>query len=131
MIRKAEKRLLMIAAIWNIICAGLTIFGYSSWFRQEGLAAFELQKEYSYLSTSVLDSLVKVVMIYGLLILAIGIINLYVSRFLENQLIDRRVMIWLGVCTVISFLSFDVVGIFLYLVTFVVYAARNKALKIS
>lgn len=129
--RKAEKRVLLAAAIWNILNAAMTIFGYSGWFRNEGIDAFKKGNEYSYLSTSLLDSLIQVVMIYGLIVLVIGVINLFVSRFMENSLIDRRVMIWLGVCTILSFISFDMIGILLYLVTFVLYMARNKALKIS
>lgn len=129
--RKAEKRVLLAAAIWNILNAAMTIFGYSGWFRNEGIDAFKKGNEYSYLSTSLLDSLIQVVMIYGLIVLVIGVINLFVSRFMENSLIDRRVMIWLGVCTILSFISFDMIGIFLYLITFVLYMARNKALKIS
>lgn len=127
--RRAEKYLVIGGAIWNIIAAALTIFGYAGWFREEGMSRFHLQDQVTYANSSLLDSLVHVVMIYGIFILIIGIVNLYVAKFLDNQLIDKRIMIWLGICTAISFLSFDVIGIFFYLAALVIYVARNKALK--
>lgn len=127
--RKAEKYLLLGGAFWNLIAATVTILGYSRWFRNEGMTTFQLNGKTDYMNASLLDSLVHVVMIYGLFVLVMGIINLYVARLLGNQLTDKKVTIWLIFCTVVSFLSFDVIGIFFYLATLVIYFARNKALK--
>lgn len=127
--RKIEKRVLLAAATWNIIAALLTIVGYSGWFREKGTAIFEANQQTSYLSSSLLDSVVKVAMLYGLLILAVGIMSIYMRHAIEKPVVDRKVIGWLGFCTVLSFLSFDVIGIVLYLSTLVVYVARNKALK--
>lgn len=129
--RKAEKYLLIAGATWNIVAAILTILGYSRWFQKEGLAAFQVNGNATYMNSSLLDSLVQVVMIYGLFVLVMGMINLYVARLLGTQLVDKKVTIWLVFCTVVSFLSFDVISIFFYLATLVIYFARNKALKMS
>lgn len=127
--RKAEKLLMMAGGIWNIVAAALTIFGYSGWFREEGTKVLSHVDKADYANTSLLDNLVQVAMIYGLFILIMGIVTLFVARLMEGQIVDRKIMIWLGVCTVISFVSFDVIGIFFYLAALVIYLARNKALK--
>lgn len=129
--RKIEKNMLRVAATWNIITAALTIFGYSSWFKSEGVKAFETQEELSYFSTSMLDSLISIIMIFGLFILAIGIINLFVAKSMDKQLIDKRMKWWLIACVIIHLLCFDLVAVILYLITVVIYCARNKAIKMS
>lgn len=127
--RKAEKLLLICGGTWNIITAALTIFGYSGWFKNEGIQAFTNANEVNYLTTSLMDSLVSVVMIFGLLMLLIGIANLFVAKFLDNHPIDKRIVVWLIICVTIHFFSFDVIGVFLYLSALVVYCARSKAIK--
>lgn len=127
--RNAEKRLMIAGGIWNIVAAALTVFGYSGWFRDQGTKVLSHVDKTNYTNTSMLDSLVKVAMIYGLFVLLMGIVTLFVARLMEDKMIDRKIMIWLGVCTAVSFVSFDVLGIFFYLAALVIYLARNKALK--
>lgn len=127
--RKPEKILLICGGIWNIFTASLTILGYAGWFKEEGVQAFSKANEVNYLSTSLVDSLVSMVMVFGLFMLLIGIANLFVARFLENHVTDKRVIAWLIFCVVIQFFSFDVIGVFLYLSAVVIYCARNKAIK--
>lgn len=129
--RTTEKRLLISAGIWNIIMAVLTIFGYSTWFKNEGVKSFEMNEQLTYLNTSMLDSLVSIIMVFGLLIFLIGIINIYLSKKVDGIKNYWKMNIWLITCLIIHFLSFDIIGIVLYLVTLVIYIARTKAFKIN
>lgn len=129
--RRIERITLFLAALWNIITATLTIFGYSNWFKNEGITAFEEANQVNYISTSLLDSLINIIMVYGLLILTMGIINLFITKQLERERYNKKTFIWLLICLLIQFLSFDVIGVLLYIVTITLYSARNRAYKVA
>lgn len=128
--RTTERRVLYLAAIWNILTAMFTIIGYSTWFKHEGVTRLQANNQYSYLNSSMLDSVTSVIMLFGLFMLVIGVINIFVARTMQNDFINTKVMVWLSICTLIQFLSFDILGIFLYLVATILYFARNKAIKL-
>lgn len=128
---RIEKFTLLAGAIWNIITAILTIVGYSNWFKKEGFAAFEKVNKVDYFSTSLVDSLVSIIMVFGLFMFMLGIINLFVSHAIGKEVYNKKIFIWLMICTIIHFISFDVIGILLYLVTITLYGARNRAYKLS
>ncbi|MFC4698316.1 MULTISPECIES: hypothetical protein [Lactobacillales] len=129
--RRIERITLFLAALWNIITATLTIVGYSNWFKNEGITAFEEANQVNYISTSLLDSLINIIMVYGLLILTMGIINLFITKQLERERYNKKTFIWLLICLLIQFLSFDVIGVLLYIVTITLYSARNRAYKVA
>lgn len=129
--RRIECITLFLAALWNIITATLTIVGYSNWFKNEGITAFEEANQVNYISTSLLDSLINIIMVYGLLILTMGIINLFITKQLERERYNKKTFIWLLICLLIQFLSFDVIGVLLYIVTITLYSARNRAYKVA
>ena len=129
--RRIERITLFLAALWNIITATLTIVGYSNWFKNEGITAFEEANQVNYISTSLLDSLINIIMVYGLLILTMGIINLFITKQLERERYSKKTFIWLLICLLIQFLSFDVIGVLLYIVTITLYSARNRAYKVA
>lgn len=125
--RKSEKILLILGSIWNVITALLTIFGYSDWFQKEGMSNFEHHKQVSYASVSLLDSLTKFIMIFGLVILVMGIITFLVTRFIDDEILNKKIIAWIIVCIIVQFASFDLIGVFFYLSALIVYAARTKA----
>ena len=129
--RRSEKLSLYLGASWNIFTSILTIFGYSKWFKNEGITAFEEANQVNYISTSLLDSLINIIMVYGLLILTMGIINLFITKQLERERYNKKTFIWLLICLLIQFLSFDVIGVLLYIVTITLYSARNRAYKVA
>ena len=129
--RRIERITLFLAALWNIITATLTIVGYSNWFKNEGITAFEEANQVNYISTSLLDSLINIIMVYGLLILTMGIINLFITKQLERERYNKKTFFWLLMCLLIQFLSFDVIGVLLYIVTITLYSARNRAYKVA
>lgn len=127
--RKAEKLFLRLCASWNILAAILTIFGYSFWFKEKGVDTLTQEGKLNYATSSMVDNIVRVAAIFGLFMLAIGVVNLYVAKFLEKELVDKKIVIWMIVCVTISFLSFDVIAILFYLVATILYCARTRAYK--
>lgn len=127
--RNVEKCLVYCGAIWNIITASFTILGYSSWFKKSGISVLENKHQLTYINSAMVDSITKVIMIFGLFMLTIGIINLFVAKnFTVNQ-IDKRVIVWLWAVTGIQFVSFDLIGLVFYLVATVLYCSKNKAIR--
>lgn len=127
--RNAEKCLVYCGAIWNIITASFTILGYSSWFKKSGISVLENKHQLTYINSTMVDSITKVIMIFGLFMLTVGIINLFVAKnFTVNQ-IDKRVIVWLWAVTGIQFVSFDLIGLVFYLVATVLYCSKNKAIR--
>ncbi|MDQ0223051.1 DUF4064 domain-containing protein [Streptococcus moroccensis] len=128
MVRKAEKILLYLAAGWNIINSILTIFGYSSWFQSESNDLLESGNNLTYLNASLVDTISKVVMLYGLLTLIIGIITFIIAKTMKPQP-NKKIILWILACLLFSFISYDVIAIVFYLSTITIYIARNRALK--
>lgn len=127
--RNVEKCLVYCGAIWNIITASFTILGYSSWFKKSGISVLENKHQLTYINSAMVDSITKVIMIFGLFMLTIGLINLFVAKnFTVNQ-IDKRVIVWLWAVTGIQFVSFDLIGLVFYLVATVLYCSKNKAIR--
>lgn len=116
-------------AVWNIFTASCTIVGYSSWFKKSGIVALEKNRQLTYLNSTMVDSITKVIMIFGLFMLTIGIINLFVAKSLKGNQIDRKVMIWLWIMFGIQLFSFDLLGLVFYLVASVLYCSKNKAIR--
>lgn len=129
--KRIERLTLFAGALWNIITAAFTIFGYSNWFKNQGMSAFVQADKVNYLSASLLDSLVSVIMIFGLFMLLIGVFNLFIVKKVEKEIYNKKIFIWLIACTVIHFISFDVVGVLLYLITTILYRARYQAYKLA
>lgn len=129
--RRSEKLSLYLGASWNIFTSILTIFGYSKWFKNEGILAFEKANQVDYFSTSLIESLVNIIMVFGLFMLMIGIVNFFVAHSMNKEIYNTKVFMWLLFCIVIQFLSFDIIGILLYLITATLYMARKKAYKLS
>ena len=49
----------------------------------------------------------------------------------ERERYNKKTFIWLLICLLIQFLSFDVIGVLLYIVTITLYSARNRAYKVA
>ncbi|WP_207696386.1 hypothetical protein [Enterococcus sp. DIV0212c] len=127
--RNIEKILVYCGAIWNIFTASCTIVGYSSWFKKSGIQALEKNHQLTYVNSTMVDSITKVIMIFGLLMLIIGVINLFVAKNLKGNQINQKVIVWLWIVTGIQLLSFDLIGLVFYLVASVLYCSKNKAIR--
>lgn len=127
--RKVERRLLLIASIWNMLTSILTIIGYAPWFREKGTRMLNTNKQNSYFSSSLVDSIVQISMIYGLLMFSISLVGIYMSYKMKDNQINTKMIVWVVFCLLISFVSFDVLSILLYSIVLVIYVARNKSIK--
>jgi uncharacterized membrane protein len=130
--RKTERKLLVTTSIWHFINGLLTIFVFGMWFKTNGdVAINQMYPELVGGSSSFVDILYTVLTSYSIFIILIGLGNIYFKKRLRDNEIQRKWQGWLFVMIIFSFLSFDVIGSLLYLVTFVTYSSKNKAIQLS
>lgn len=130
--RATERRLLIAGSIWNLFTALLTIFSYNTWFTEEGGRHFQ-GGEASLLitGTHLMDNVSKVIFVFGLFIFAGSIINFLIAIKLKDNMIQHKILTWIGIWGIIQLVSMDVLGFLIYLIAFVIYLAKNKAIKLS
>lgn len=130
--RKTEKRLITTAAIWHFINAILTIFVFGMWFRSNGdVAIMQMYPELAGGSSSFVDIIYTVLTTYSVLIILVGIANLYCLKFLKDDEINKKWQAWLIILVILSLLSVDVISSLIYLITIVTYSSKNKAIRIK
>ncbi|MGN8645978.1 hypothetical protein ACTNEO_06080 [Gracilibacillus sp. HCP3S3_G5_1] len=130
--RGLERKLLIVGAIWNLTTALLTIFSYNSWFNRQGAKQLEnADMETMIAGSQMVNNISSIIFIFGLFTLVGAIINFLVAVKLRDNEIQKSVMIWVGIWTAIQLLSMDIIGFLIYMVAFVIYTAKNKAIRLS
>lgn len=127
--RKIERNLLRVSGIWDIGIGLVTMFGYYPWFEERGISSFQNLDNYDYLSSSLVGMISKVVLIIALATILVGGLSLIIAKNMKHNRIDKGIMRWIFACIIIHLLIYDVIGLVLYLVSFVIYISRNKAIK--
>ncbi|GIN56051.1 hypothetical protein J8TS2_03700 [Lederbergia ruris] len=130
--RGAERKLLIAGSIWNMFTALITIFGYSIWFKKTGVKGLEeTTLDHVFATTTVIDHVTKLIVMFGLLIFVGAIINFIISRKMRDGEIQPKILIWIACWGVFLLFTMDIIGFVLYLIAFVLYLAKNKAIKLS
>ena len=129
--RKQERIGLKIAAAWNVLIGLVTMFGYYPWFEETGIAAFEAADSYNYTNSSLVGMMSKVVLVIALATILIGLISWRIGKYMKDGQIEKKTMYWLVACLVLMFISYDVIGILLYLVTTIFYVSKNKGIRLA
>lgn len=131
MSRKLERTLLMIGSGWNMIVSLITIFGYSTWFRNAGIQRITNNGKNIQFNSRLLDNITLIIMVFGLLILVGALFNVYVAWHIQDGEIQKKVMIWMIIWGIVNLISCDPIGFGIYLITFVMYYSRNKSIKLA
>lgn len=129
--RRLERKSITIGAIWQIISGVITIFIYSPYVKSQvnhldGLSAFESKGVETIISGA--HFLVSNI---GLFFLAMGIFNLYLVKTIKDHSIEKKKSIWFMACGIISYLTFDIISTFIYIVSSIIMLSKNKAIKLS
>ncbi|WP_078579021.1 DUF4064 domain-containing protein [Salipaludibacillus agaradhaerens] len=132
MSRGLERKLLIIGAAWNMITALLTIFNYYSWFNREGAQRLEaVDLNTAIAGSQMVNNILQIILIFGIFMLVGAIITFLVAVKIRDNEIQKKVVIWIGFWAVVQLMSMDLIGVSIYLIAFVVYLAKNKAIKMS
>ncbi|PWU67869.1 DUF4064 domain-containing protein [Gracilibacillus dipsosauri] len=130
--RGFERKLIMIGALWNLVTSLLTIFSYNSWFTSQGEKQLQnLDTNTMMAGSQMVNNVSKIIFIFGLFVLIGAIVNFLVATKIKDNEIQYKLIIWIGVWAILQILSMDVIGFVLYMLAFVLYMAKNKAIKLS
>ncbi|MFD2654978.1 DUF4064 domain-containing protein [Gracilibacillus thailandensis] len=130
--RGLERKLLITGAVWNLITALLTIFSYNSWFNRQGEQQLKnADMETMIAGSQMVNNISSIIFIFGLFTLIGALISFFVAVKLRDNEIQKKVMIWVGIWTVIQLLSMDILGFLVYMIAFIIYVAKNKAIRLS
>lgn len=129
--RRIERIFAYIGCSWQIISGVITIFIYSTWIKKQGFEVTGSSQLNISASQSIIDSIYTFSTTLGILFLGLGLLNLYLSRSLRKDRVEKRIPIWFVVCGVISYFLMDFLSCFAFIVSGVIAMARNKSIKIS
>ncbi|MFD1848602.1 hypothetical protein [Oceanobacillus bengalensis] len=130
--RGLERKLLFTGAGWNLFTALLTIFSYHTWFNNQGAKQLGNADGSTLLvGTHLLDNVSKVILTFGLFMFVASILNFLIAVKLKDNMIQKKVLIWIGIWAAVQLATMDVIGFVIYLLAFVIYFAKNKAIKLS
>lgn len=128
--RKTERKIIIVVSLWHFINAILTIFVFGLWFKNNGdFAIMELYPELAGGSSSFVDILYTVLSSYGIILVLIGIANLYCLRFLKDNEISKKWQLWILVLCLGSFFTIDIISSLFYMIVLVTYTSKNKAIR--
>ncbi|UUX35389.1 hypothetical protein [Fundicoccus culcitae] len=132
MTRTLERNILRFGAVWNLVNGLITIIGFGSQIRVDGIQGLsDATMANKDLVGSLIDSVFMVVMAYGLLQIAIGVLNFVVVRNMRDNKIQKGFIIWLAILMILSLITMDIIGTLIYVVLFVLYLSRNKAIRLQ
>lgn len=132
MSRKLEKSLLIVGSIWNLVTSLLTIFSYNTWFHKEGTYQLDsADMNTMIVGTQMLGNISKVILTFGLFMFVGSIINFLIAIKMKDGLIQNKILIWIGVWGIIQLISMDIIGFVIFMVVFIIYLAKNKAIKLA
>ncbi|SDZ48275.1 hypothetical protein SAMN05421736_11439 [Evansella caseinilytica] len=132
MSRGLERKLLIAGSVWNMFTAIITIFGYSTWFKSTGTQSLQnTAADTMFVGTQLIDNVTRVILTFGLFIFVGAIVNFLIARNIRDNEIQYKTMLWIAGWGLLQLLVMDVIGFVLFLVAFVLYAAKNKAIKLT
>lgn len=130
MSRKIERILIGVVSLWHFINAVLTILVFGMDMKHNGTEL--LANAYPSLksvSSSLVDNVYIVLSTYGLFIMLIGIMNVYLLKFLKDNEINIKWQIWMIVLLMLSVLTMDFISILFYSIIVAIYNSKNKAIR--
>jgi len=132
MSRMHERILLMVGCVWNLFTGLLTIFSYNTWFKQNGKAKLQaLDIDEQFVGSHLMDNISHVIMVFGLFMFVAAIVNFLIFKNIKDNTIQKKMLVWIGIWAVIQLASMDVIGFVIFMVAFVLYIAKNKAIRLA
>ncbi|MEH6991838.1 hypothetical protein V7075_03915 [Neobacillus drentensis] len=128
MTRKLERKLIYIGAIWEMITGLITILLYASYIKKQGLGVKETSFAKVEAIQSVFGSLYMFSVTFGMLFIAIGLINFLVAKNLKDNEVTVKVPIWLFIIGLASYFLMDILSSLMFLSAGILALAKNKSI---
>lgn len=128
--RNLERRVIFMAAIWQVISGIITIFIYSTSIKVGGISEVIASNVDINSSKTFIDSAYIVSVTLGLAYLIMGILNIVLARSFKKTKVEVKKPIVTIICGVISYLLMDFISCFAYVVSGIIALSKNKAIKV-
>ncbi|WP_317914654.1 hypothetical protein [Carnobacterium maltaromaticum] len=116
--------------IWQIVDGLITIIVYGLFKRYQFSQLSDLSYQDAKAMDSIFGSTFIVISIFGTLLIGLGLFNLVVAkRYLNDQEIGKKWIVWLLVVALFSLVVMDIISLVLATVSLAVLMAKNKASK--
>ncbi|WP_084309297.1 hypothetical protein [Alkalihalobacterium bogoriense] len=130
--RGLERKLLIAGSVWNLVTSLITIFSYYSWFNREGAQRLEnVDMNTAIAGSQMINNILQVILMFGLFIFVGAIITFLVAVKIKDNEIQSKVVIWIAVWGLVQLASMDFIGFAIFLIAFVIYLAKNKAIRLA
>lgn len=126
--RKLERKLIYIGAIWEIITGLLTIIFYASFIKKEGMGIKETSFAKAEAIQSLFGSLYMFSVSFGMLFIALGLINFLAAKNLKDNVVTVKVPIWLFIIGLASYFLMDILSSLMFLSAGILALAKNKSI---
>lgn len=125
-----ERKLVMALGIWQILDGVITIIFYGLFKRHQ----FSQLSALTYQNAEEMDSLFSssfiIISIFGTILIGLGLFNLVVAkRYLKNQAVSLKWIMWLLTVAVFSLFVMDIVSVVLASGSVVSLFAKRSAIK--
>lgn len=127
--RRLERKLIFIGAIWEIITGVITIFFYASLIKKQGLGVKETSFAKIEAVNSIFGSLYMFSVSFGMLFIALGLINLFLAKNLKDHDVTVKVPIWFLFIGLASYFMMDIPSSLMFLSAGILALAKNKSIE--
>jgi|SRR5690606_15656710 len=127
--KRIGELLIKIGAIWNIITGGITLFYYSSWMEENILKETATTTGGLLADRYYFQSVYLFVIGYGLFFILVGAINYYLASKVKDSMMSRKMLVWLAIWSLASYLTVDIIGFVLYFAAIIISLMKNIAVK--
>lgn len=131
MSRTLEKKLTFWCGIWQMVDGIITIIGYGTYIKIIGSRNGNiLNYANARALSSVFGSMYIFLVIFGTILIGLGLLNLYFSKtYLENNKITYVVPICLLIEAILAYFCMDLITTILMGIAGIVALSKNKAIK--
>ena len=130
--RKFERRLVLIAGIWQVAMGFLTIFVYAPRHRREGLdliyEAAPLPLVEAEAINSLFSSLYMFIVTFGMLFVVLGLINIFLSTKIKDNKVEKKIPLFLLICGVGVYFLMDFISTIMLVSASILMLAKNKSI---
>lgn len=131
--RKLERRFMVAAGVWQILNGLLTIFIYAPTERRAGLDLIDDTTTFieAEAIASVFSNIYMFIVIFGMIYITIGIINVILSKKMKDDTTLYRIPIYLLFLGASAYFVMDLISVLLCILAGGLALAKNKAIMAS
>lgn len=132
MSRSFERTIIYAASAWQLLTGVITVFFYSLYVKRQGANIGDIGIIEKKGIQAYFDSLYSFSVIYGLLFIIIGVLNIiFVTRMVKDNTLQYKLPLYWVILSVVFIVLSDYISVMLTLSAAVIALAKNKPIKFA